>query len=90
MMRYRGHKNNRLIGCIAYQRNSFNQWIYLCKTITKKENKIELNGLYLFKVEFSQGWFVPSLVEIDLVVGSGDEDFPISSMYYRYLVIIFP
>ena len=41
-------------------------------------------------VPFTQGCLKPSLVEIDPMVRSGEEDFQILSMYFCHLVIISP
>ena len=90
--------NKRPIGLIAHLRKQFisiNTYNYTITLIKSKKKTLltlwELNGSSFKQtsIPFTQGCIVPSLVEISQVVLE-KKIFLISSMYFRYFVIISP
>ena len=92
-------QKKRPMGYIAHLRKQFksiNTHGYIITLIKWRKNPSlslwELNVSWFEHtwIPFTQGCFVPSLVETGQVHGSGEEDFWISWMTFRYFLIISP
>ena len=90
-------KTKRPMGHIAHLRKQFksiNTYDYIITLIKRRKKNINFMRIYFFFIWRNLNPLHPRMICAEIgwnwLIGSGEEDFLISSMYFHYFIIIFP